>query len=270
MADPLSIFAIAGLVYAGRKLSKSSDEQYTLQAAQIADQVDVRPESNRNVTIDDDFLGQTSPLVESEYMSKTEVSSFGDISQQGRSSGGEVLEMRNRMYDGGIMNNLSPIERTNVGPALGVGPNVPAIGGHHQLLRINPENVGAYRLTTLPGRSGPAFDGKGGRRGIAGELGHNRPEKTAYLPDRLPNTGGRAQGFPVEQCEMNMKEQKEQQTDQKLVLEQIHFLQHQQKEQFRHLLELLNQLETKRMVTWKLTNTKITQHQVFINSATVT
>lgn len=195
MADPLSIFAIAGLVYAGRKLSKSSDEQYTLQAAQIADQVDVRPESNRNVTIDDDFLGQTSPLVESEYMSKTEVSSFGDISQQGRSSGGEVLEMRNRMYDGGIMNNLSPIERTNVGPALGVGPNVPAIGGHHQLLRINPENVGAYRLTTLPGRSGPAFDGKGGRRGIAGELGHNRPEKTAYLPDRLPNTGGRAQGF---------------------------------------------------------------------------
>ena len=195
MADPLSIFAIAGLVYAGRKLSKNSEEQYTLQGAQIADQVDVRPESDRNLMIEDEFLGQTSPLVESEYSSKTEVSSFGDVSQQGRSSGGEVLEMRNRMYDGGIMNNLSPVERTNVGPALGVGPNVPAMGGHHQLFRINPENVGAYKLTTLPGRSGPAFDGKGGRRGIAGELGHNRPEKTAYLPDRLPNAGGRAQGF---------------------------------------------------------------------------
>ena len=28
-----------------------------------------------------------------------------------------------------------------------------------------------------------------------GELGNNRPEKTSFLPERLPNVGGRSQGF---------------------------------------------------------------------------
>lgn len=84
------------------------------------------------------------------------------------------------MYDGGRMNNLSPIERQNVGPGLGIDPNVPSVGGYQQLFRVNPVNVGAYKLTTLPGRSGPAFDGKGGRRGIAGELANNRPEKLHF------------------------------------------------------------------------------------------
>ena len=84
---------------------------------------------------------------------------------------------------------------SNVGPGLGVDPNTPAVGGHQQLFRVNPINVGAYKLTTLPGRSGPAFDLKGGRRGIVGELGHNKPETTSFLLDRRPPTGGRAQGF---------------------------------------------------------------------------
>ena len=78
---------------------------------------------------------------------------------------------------------------------MGVGPEVPAFGGNQQLFRVNPENVGAYRLTTLPGRSGPAFDAKGGRRGIVGEVAHNRPEKTAFLHGRLPPVAGRAQGM---------------------------------------------------------------------------
>ena len=201
MADPISILAIAGLVYAGRKLSKTDDEQYSIEGNSIQGQEEVRPPPiddlySRDMTIEDSYLGAPSPLVEPEYTSKQEMSSFGDISPQQRSSGGEVLDMRNRMmYDGGRMNNLSPIEHQNVGPGLGVDPSVPAVGGHQQLFRVNPENVGAYRLTTLPGRSGPAFDNKGGRRGVAGELGNNRPEKTSFLFGRLPPVPGRAQGM---------------------------------------------------------------------------
>ena len=93
------------------------------------------------------------------------------------------------------MNNLSPVEKQLVGPGLGVGAEVPAFGGHQQLFRVNPENVGAYRLTTLPGRSGPAHDISGGRRGVMGEIGNNRPETTAMLTGRRPPVGGRAQGM---------------------------------------------------------------------------
>ena len=73
-----------------------------------------------------------------------------------------------------------------VGPGVGVGPNVPAYGGYQQLFRVNPVNVGEYRLTTLPGRSGPAHDISGGLHGIIGEVTHNMPEKTAFLPSRRP------------------------------------------------------------------------------------
>ena len=42
MADPISILAIAGLVYAGRKLSKS-DEKYTVEGNSIQGQEEVLP-----------------------------------------------------------------------------------------------------------------------------------------------------------------------------------------------------------------------------------
>jgi hypothetical protein len=195
MADPISILAIAGLVYAGRKLSRP-DEMYTVEGKSIEEEQEVVSDfSNRDVTIQSEYLGPLSPLVEPSYTSKEEVGSFAEIAPQKRSAGGEVLNMRNRMYDAGRMNNLSPVEKQLVGPGLGVGANVPAFGGHQQLFRVNPENVGAYRLTTLPGRSGPAYDSKGGRRGIVGEVAHNRPEKTAFLYGRLPPVPGRAQGM---------------------------------------------------------------------------
>ena len=194
MADPISIMAIAGLVYAGRKLSKS-EEKYSVEGNPIEEQEIVSEFSDIDVTAPPGYLGPLSPLEEPTFQTKEEIGSFADISRQQRSSGGEVLTMRNRMYDAGRMNNLSPVEKQLVGPGLGVGPEVPAFGGNQQLFRVNPENVGAYRLTTLPGRSGPAFDPKGGRRGVVGKVSQNRPEKTAFLPERLPTAAGRAQGM---------------------------------------------------------------------------
>ena len=188
MADPLSLVAIAGLAYAGKVLSeKKKTEEYNLTVQQAY--IPVMQEEVPNVMSPKPVSLSNLPD------SKAEINNFSDIAPQGRSSGGEVLEMRDRMFDGGRMNNLSPIERQQVGPGIAVGPDVPAAGGFHQIVRVNPENVGAYRMTTLPGRSGPAHDIFGGRRGKMGEIANNRPEKTAYLPERRPVAGAKSQGF---------------------------------------------------------------------------
>jgi hypothetical protein len=127
---------------------------------------------------------------------KAVVSNFGVIAPQLRMSGEQLRNRADQYFvDNNRMNNISPVEKQLVGPGLGVDPSVPSYGGFQQILRVNPENVGAYKLTTLPGRSGPAYDPKGGRRGMVGLVSHNRPEKTSYLPERLPMTFGRAQGM---------------------------------------------------------------------------
>lgn len=191
MADPISIFAIAGLAYIGKKLSEKKEEYKLL--------IEEQP-------VEDAEEAVVPPIIQERQDSllripdrKVETSNFGVIAPQNRSNGADALAARDRINDSnndfGRMNNLSPVEKQLVGPGLGVGPTVPAFGGYQQLFRVNPENVGAYRLTTLPGRSGPAMDINGGRRGIIGEVSQNRPEKTAFLYERRPETFGRAQGM---------------------------------------------------------------------------
>ena len=179
MADPVSLMAVAGLVFAGRNLSTKSEPP----------KVSETPPPPTVKIPENDF----EPPVEVPH--KREMESFADIGRQQRSGGQEILTMRNRMYDQGRMNNLSPIEKQLVGPGLGVGAHVPAVGGFQQTFRVNPVNVGEYRLTTLPGRTGPAHDITGGRSAKVGELTHNKPETTAFLPSRRPTMAGRAQGM---------------------------------------------------------------------------
>lgn len=185
MADPISLMAIAGLVYAGRKMGEN---------ASVADSTPLKaPEPP---------LLQDEPVEDIEYVEgvpewegKEEHGSFAEIAPQKRSSGGEILQMRNRMYDSGRMNNIGPVEKQLVGPGLNVHADVPAYGGFQQLYRANPVNVGEYRLSTLPGRANHGHDVQGGRRTLESEVGFNRPEKTAYLPERLPMVRGKSQGF---------------------------------------------------------------------------
>ena len=183
MADPLSILAIGTLAYFGHKFSKN--EQSTYQ--------EEKPVSKPEMKIINDIPKESLLRIPP---NKTEVIPFSDVAPQQRTNGNEILEMRNRMYDAGRMNNLSPVEKQLVGPGLNVGPNVDSFGGYQQLYRVNPVNTGEYRLTTLPGRINHSHDINGGKRGIIGEFAQNRPEKTAFLPSRRPqNIGGRAQGM---------------------------------------------------------------------------
>ena len=186
MADPISLAAVAGLIFAGRALSNKSEPEQPVQQV-------TEPIVYNYDTVPEFIEREFEPRVE--VPSKMEMASFADISRQQRSGGQEILNMRNRMYDTGRMNNLSPIEKQLVGPGLGVGSDTPASGGFQQLFRVNPVNVGEYRLTTLPGRSGPAMDITGGRSAVVGQLTHNKPETTAHLPSRLPTMPGRAQGM---------------------------------------------------------------------------
>ena len=185
MADPISLMAVAGLVYAGRTLSTKSVPPIIDNTVPI---VRTKPPIDVDVQTTDFQPRYADP-------SKQEIDSFGSIHKQERSGGQEILNMRNRMFDTGRMNNLSPVEKQLVGPGLGVNANVPAVGGYQQMFRVNPVNVGEYRLTTLPGRTGPAVDITGGRSAVVGELTHNKPETTAFLPSRRPTMAGRAQGM---------------------------------------------------------------------------
>src|SRR6056300_1029946 len=180
MADPISIMAVAGLVYAGRTLSTKSVPSVVPEKPVVKVPREVE---NKNF----------EPTMQMPH--KREMESFADIAVQQRSGGQEILNMRNRMYDQGRMNNLSPVEKQLVGQGLGVGADTPAVGGYQQMFRVNPVNVGEYRLTTLPGRSGPAADVTGGRSAVVGELTHNKPDTTAFLPSRRPTVQGRAQGM---------------------------------------------------------------------------
>ena len=190
MADPISLAAIAGLIFAGRALSNKPQEESS-NVVDPAVQVPIRQDTNDFPV----FVEEPEFEPRLEYQSKREMESFGDISYQQRSGGQEILTMRDRMYDTGRMNNLSPIEKQLVGPGLGVSADTPATGGFQQMFRVNPINVGEYRLTTLPGRAGPAADITGGRSAVVGQLTHNKPETTAFLPSRLPAMPGRAQGM---------------------------------------------------------------------------
>jgi hypothetical protein len=181
MADPISLMAVAGLVFAGRNLSIKSQPP----------KVSVAEPAMKNPEIIESNNFQPTAQVPH----KREMESFGDITAQQRSGGEEILNMRNRMYDNGRMNNLSPVEKQLVGPGLGVDPSVPAVGGFQQTFRVNPVNVGEYKLTSLPGRTGPAADVTGGRSAVIGQLTHNKPETTAFLPSRRPTMAGRAQGM---------------------------------------------------------------------------
>ena len=186
MADPVSILAVAGLAYVGKRLSDRPLETYETEEPPV-----YTPKPPVEVKMPEIISESNDRLP----MRKTEMSTFADIAPQIRTNGGEMLSMRNRMYDTGRMNNLSPVEKQLVGPGIGVDASVPATGGYQQLLRINPENVGVHRLTTLPGRINAGGDINGGRRGVMGQFAQNRPEKTAHLASRRPEVFGRAQGM---------------------------------------------------------------------------
>jgi hypothetical protein len=191
MADPLSLAAVVALAFAGKHLSENNTGYNQRE--------EVAPHANRqNVT---EMLNARNPVVDRRMYEpsdegrsqKIEQTSFAVIAPMNNVNGEPVKDYRGRQYISGKMNNLSPSTKELVGPGLGVDPSIPAYGGYQQLYRVNPINVGEYKLTQLPGRVNHAH-ALNKMPGTVGQMTYNKPETTAYLPQRLPPQAGRASG----------------------------------------------------------------------------
>ena len=194
MADPLSIAAVLALAYAGKQLSENhavtSEGGMEAPAAPHANRQNVTQLLNARIPVEP---ARDRPVYQG--VEKYEQPSFGVVAKNvtAEVNGQDVKDFRDRQYISGRMNNLSSSTKELVGPGLGVSAETPAYGGYQQLYRVNPINVGEYKLTQLEGRVNHAH-ALNKMPGQVGELTHHKPETTAYLPERLPPTRGRASG----------------------------------------------------------------------------
>lgn len=177
------ILGLLGLAYVS--MNDEREEEKFTEPAKVAEE-SVKESVRRTI----ETAGPTASDLRGQV---TEGNTFHDIAPDRYTNGlPSYLYQQSQMYVSGVMDNVGPVAREQVGPGLGVGPNTPAYGGFQQLFRVKPTNVGEYNKTCLPGRSGPAQDITGGRHGLIGKVNHKMPAKTAFLPTRLPPTEGRA------------------------------------------------------------------------------
>jgi hypothetical protein len=206
--DPLSLVALLGIAVAGRQIASSDRKEGFASAPLPSRERQQLPHFARNINTPGQGLTAVTDLYTGTYNpenpmggvinpKKEVVATLQDTAPNVQFPFGQpVYNLYDRQNVSSRMNNLTSVERRFVGPGLGVPANVPAYGGYQQEFRVMPNNVGAYRLTTLPGRSGPAKDfvDRGSERL---NVTQNRPQKTYQLlggEDKRPLERGRAQG----------------------------------------------------------------------------
>lgn len=199
----MEALAILGLIYAAKSCDKNEETYELEQEPQKIEKIEpTESKVDENMSrITNTFTGDFSDDrglsgvgIQNEV--KDSHPSFGVVAPDASRNpfGQPVNNFRDRPYVSNQMNNLGPVVKELVGPGLGVSSDVPAVGGYQQLYRVNPTNVGAYKLTTLPGRIAPGGNTTGGMPGKVGELTAFPKHNVSYLPDRRPEVKGRAQG----------------------------------------------------------------------------
>jgi hypothetical protein len=209
--DPLALAAVVGLVFAGKTLA---DDKGGAKPATTKPKAPA-PLTRRDVDMmsfpaehsaDYFDLKNTNPdlgrrVGDWRLRPKDAVANLQDITPTNARFpyGQPVYDLYNREYITNKQNNISPLETPlNIGPGLGVGPEVRAAGGFHDYFRALPVNVNEEKLTTLEGREGPRnpFVKNGGAAYI-GDITHEAAQtKTAF---RAPGAygGGGAQSALV-------------------------------------------------------------------------
>jgi hypothetical protein len=175
--DPLSLLAIVGLAFAGKKFS---DEPSDTVEVSPAPRVIMNDSVNRVVNGYTGTYQKSDPIAGVLKPGKEIQGNFGEISTDGTKPvfGQPVYDLYNRQTISSKMNNLAPDEKQLVGPGLGVGANVASFGGYQQMFRVLPTNTNVQRHTQLPGKAGgPARLVKNGPDNL---------EKTVLTQDR-PN-----------------------------------------------------------------------------------
>ena len=235
--DPLSVAAMVALVYAAK--SKSKKEPATVDNSDYPTPPLIDPpmpdppktvhdknmmpffgtnnglpakeRSDNRSAITSAFTGQysaeghTAGVIvpkDSSTWGEDAPGSFSDIIKGRNPFGSPVVNLSDRINQNlsNKMNNLSPVQKQYVGPGLGIPGNVPAYGGFQQLYRVLPNNVGGYKMNTLPGRTGPANGNVIGQRGLSqiGHVGNYTPDTTITGADRGPAPlNAQGQGDPL-------------------------------------------------------------------------
>jgi len=199
--DPVGLVALLGIAIAGRQIANGGERKEGYVSEPIPNR-ETMPFFGNNLNTPGENLTLATNRLNGPYINppsnkKEIVVSMGDVSPNVQHPFGQpVYNLYNRQNVSSRMNNLSSVERRFVGPGLGVPASVPAYGGYQQEFRIMPNNVGAYRLTTLPGRTGPgkSFVDAGQTRMVTTQ---NRAPKSYQLLGKdgvRPLEKGRAQG----------------------------------------------------------------------------
>ena len=201
--DPLALAAVVGLVFAGKKLSDNDSAPPPAttkpRAPLTRRQIDMMVEPATH-SADYFDLKNTTPdlgrrIDDWRLRPKEAVPNLQDITPTNSRMpyGQPVYDLYNRQYITNKQNNIAPVEQPmNVGPGLGVGPNVPAAGGFQDYFRALPVNVNEEKLTTLEGRAGPRnpFVKSGGAAYI-GDITHEAAQsKTAFRNPGAYGGGG--------------------------------------------------------------------------------
>ena len=213
--DPLVLASIVGLVFAGKTLAERGEDNSSPSRQPLPTTKPRHPLTRRDVDLmvqpanhsaDYFDLQNTTPELgrrvgDWRLQRKDAVANLQDITPANTRFpyGQPVYDLYNREYITNKMNNVSPLEAPmNVGPGLGVGPDVRAAGGFQDYFRALPVNINEEKLTTLEGRDGtPSYFVKNGGAGGIGDITHQAvASKAAY---RAPGAygGGGAQSALV-------------------------------------------------------------------------
>lgn len=150
--DPVSLLAVVGLAFAGKKLS---DEPEVSQPVIAQKQIQT-DSANRIVNGLTGTYQRSDPIAGVIRPNKEIQANFGEITSGATREvyGQPVYDLYNRQTISSKMNNLAPTEKQLIGPGLGVGANVASFGGYQQMFRVLPTNTNVQRLTQLPGKAG--------------------------------------------------------------------------------------------------------------------
>ena len=210
--DPIAIAAVVGLVFAGKRLSDNSDDDSTTTESRKPAPIITRRDTDLMAHPGDHWADYQDVKIMTPNLGRrvgdfrlTPKNEVRSLQEQTRTNtrfpyGQPVYDLYGRENITNKMNNLPPVERVNVGPGLGVSPEVAATGGFQQYFRILPNNINEERLTSLPGGEGPPNPVvKNGGAGGMGDVTHLAKASKAWSRDPAQNSGqgqgGALRGF---------------------------------------------------------------------------
>lgn len=199
----LSLAAVAGLVYMGKRLSDAKEETQTQEILQAAPPTKI-------TTLDTDLMANPPGMradafgmrpinpsfgrrIGDAYLPPKEaVANLGDIVKDGKRFpfGQPVYTTVYRENITNKMNNVNPTEKVYVGRGLGLDPNVPAAGGFQQFFQVLPNNINEEQMHTLPGTWGGPVNPVVKNGGTTmGEITHAAKASKTWQRDPSQNRG---------------------------------------------------------------------------------